>query len=83
VLGACSIRPAKAEENVMRLLPILKQVEQRLHVLPIATLNQPAMTNNLLKNSEIIIDATERPCCRPHNARKQKHYYSGKKHHQP
>lgn len=28
---------------------------------------------------KIIIDATERPCSRPHHARKQKHYYSGKK----
>jgi hypothetical protein len=28
---------------------------------------------------KIIIDATERPCHRPHHGRKQKHYFSGKR----
>ena len=66
----------------MRLLPILKQVEQRLHVLPHRHF-KPASNDEqpTEKIQKIIIDATERPCCRPHNARKQKHYYSGKKHH--
>ena len=80
--GLFDLSPAKAEENVIRLLPLLKQAEQRLHVLPhrhckpISNNDQPTE-----KKQKIIIDATERPCGRPHHARKQKHYYSGKKHH--
>ena len=83
VLGCLfDLSPAKAEENVMRLLPILKQVEQRLHVLPHRQF-KPASNDEqpTEKIQKIIIDATERPCCRPHHARQQKHYYSGKKHH--
>jgi hypothetical protein len=83
VLGCWfDLSPAKAEENVMRLLPILKQAEQRLHVLPHRHF-KPASNDEqpTEKTQKIIIDATERPCCRPHHARKQKHYYSGKQHH--
>jgi len=78
--GLFDLSPAKAEENVIRLLPILKQVEQRLHVLPHRHF-KPISNNEQAteKKQKIIIDATERPCCRPHHARKQKHYYSGKK----
>ena len=83
VLGCWfDLSPAKAEENVMRLLPILKQAEQRLHVLPHRHF-KPASNDEqpTEKTQNIIIDATERPCCRPHHATKQKHYYSGKQHH--
>lgn len=78
--GLFDLSHAKAEENAIRLLPLLRQAEQRLHVLPhrhfklIGNNKQPTG-----KTQKIIIDATERPCCRPHHARKQKHYYSGKK----
>jgi len=65
---------------VNKLLPVLKQAEQQLHVLPIVTLNRRPHRSKLLKYSKIIIDATERPLCRPHHARKQKNYYSGKTH---
>ena len=80
--GFFDLSPAKAEENAIRLLPLLKQAQQRLHVVPhrhfkpISSNDQP--TENKQK---IIIDATERPFHRPHHARPQKHYYSGKKHH--
>jgi hypothetical protein len=81
VLGCVfDLSPAKAEENIMRLIPILKQAEQHLNILPHRHFkpnsNNPQPSDNPMK---IIIDATERPCCRPHHARKQKHYYSGKK----
>jgi hypothetical protein len=78
--GLFNLSPGKAEENVMKLLPILKQTEKCLQVLPhrhfkpVSNDEQPTE-----KIQKIIIDATERPCCRPHHARKQKHYYSGKK----
>ena len=75
------LSPSKAEENVIRLIPLLKQAEQRLHILPHRHL-KPIIDNvqHDEKTQEIIIDATERPYCRPQHARKQKHYYSGKKH---
>jgi len=85
--GFFDLSPAKAEENVIRLLPLLKQAQQRLHVLPhrhfkpISNNDQPTENQPTENKQKIIIDATERPCGRPHHARKQKHYYSGKKHH--
>ena len=80
--GLFNLSPGKAEENVMKLLPLLKQAEKCLQVLPhrhFKPLSNDKQATE--KNQKIIIDATERPCCRPHHARKQKHYYSGKKHH--
>ena len=78
--GLFNLSPGKAEENVMQLLPILKQAEKCLQVLPHRhfkpTSNDEQPTEKIQK---IIIDATERPCSRPHHARKQKHYYRGKK----
>ena len=81
VLGCVfNMSPAKAQENVTKLLPLLKQAEKRLHVLPHRRFksisNNPQDTEEIQK---IIIDATERPRCRPHHGRKQKHYFSGKK----
>ena len=77
VLGAIfDLSPSKADEHVQKFLPILKNAQRNLHVLPHRHL-QP--TQEAENTKEIIIDATERPICRPHHARKQKHYYSGKK----
>jgi len=79
--GLFDLSPAKAEENVMKLMPILKQAEQRLKTLPHRHFKP--MQNNEQPHEiiqKIIIDATERPCCRPQNAHRQKRYYSGKKH---
>ena len=55
----------------MRLLPILKQVEQRLHVLPHRQF-KPASNDEqpTEKIQKIIIDATERPCCRPSSSQR-------------
>lgn len=82
VLGSLfNISPSKAEEQVMKLIPILKQVEQHLHVLPHRHF-KPAQNNDQSTENinKIMIDATERPCCRPQHGRRQKNYYSGKKH---
>lgn len=82
VLGCLfDLSPSKAEEQIQKLLPILKQAEKQLEVLPDRHFKpaskeaQPAE-----KNQKIIVDATERPLCRPQHARKQKNYYSGKSH---
>lgn len=78
--GLFNLSPAKAQENVIKLLPILKQAETCLHVLPhrhFKPTGNNKQDNEIIR--KIIIDATERPCSRPHHARKQKHYYSGKK----
>lgn len=78
--GLFNLSPAKAQENVIKLLPILKQAEKCLHVLPhrhFKPTGNNKQDNEIIR--KIIIDATERPCSRPHHARKQKHYYSGKK----
>lgn len=83
VLGCLfDLSPAKAQENFVKFMPILKQAEKRLHILPHRHF-KPANTDKqpIDNHQKIIIDATERPCCRPHHARKQKHYFSGKKRH--
>ncbi len=79
--GLFDLSPAKAQENVVKLLPLLKHAEKVLRVLPHRHF-KPTSDNqkDTDKKQQIIIDATERPCSRPHHARKQKHYYSGKKH---
>jgi len=83
VLGALfDLSPAKADENVQKLLPILKNAQQRLHVLPHRHFRPPTGNTQPTENTNnIIIDATERPVCRPAHAGKQKRYYSGKKGH--
>lgn len=82
VLGSLfNISPSKAEEQVMKLIPILKQVEQHLHILPHRHFKPPQNDDQATENiKKIMIDATERPCCRPQHGRRQKNYYSGKKH---
>jgi hypothetical protein len=79
--GLFNLSPGKAEENVMKLLPILKQAEKCLQVLPHRHF-KPASNDEqpTEKIQKIIIDATERPGGRPHHARQQKHDYRGKKH---
>ena len=81
VLGAIfDLSPSKADELVQKLLPILKNAQQNLHALPHRHLQPTSNGGQEIESiKEIIIDATERPICRPHHARKQKHYYSGKK----
>lgn len=83
VLGSLfDLSPSKANEQVKKLLPVLKEAERRLQVLPHRhfkpTLSKTAQP--IENKNKIIVDATERPLCRPHHARKQKHYYSGKGH---
>ena len=82
VLGALfDLSPPKAEENVNKLLPVLKKAEQQLRVLPHRHFKPKAPSEQDSENTQkIIIDATERPLCRPHHARQQKNYYSGKTH---
>jgi hypothetical protein len=82
VLGALfELSPPKAEENVNKLLPVLKKAEQQLRVLPHRHFKPTAPSEQNSENTQkIIIDATERPLCRPHHARQQKNYYSGKTH---
>jgi hypothetical protein len=79
--GLFDMSPAKAQENVIKLLAILKQAEKSLRALPHRHF-KPSNDNpqDTDKKQKIIIDATERSCSRPRHARKQKHYYSGKKH---
>ena len=78
--GRFDLSPAKAQANVLKLLPILKQAEKCLQVLPHRHF-KPASNNK--QDTEIIhkiiIDATERPRSRPPHARQQKHDYRGKK----
>jgi hypothetical protein len=81
VLGCLfDLSPAKAQENISKLMPLLKQAEKRLRVLPHRHF-KPASNNQ--QNNEniekIMIDATERPHRRPHHDRKQKRYFSGKR----
>jgi hypothetical protein len=79
--GVFDLSTSKAEENVMKLMPILKSAEQSLKILPRRHF-KPAQSDEQPHEEiqKIMIDATERPCCRPQNARRQKRYYSGKKH---
>jgi len=65
---------------VTKLLPILKQAEKNLHVLPHRHFLAPSKPEKTKEIQMIIVDATERPRQRPQHARKQKNYYSGKKH---
>jgi hypothetical protein len=82
------LSPGKANENVSRLIPVLRKAQQILQILPQPHLHFPDQNRQEPEKKEqqpteekrkIIIDATERPSQRPGHARKQKHYYSGKK----
>ena len=79
-LNTINAQRFQKNQNIFKLMPILKQAEKRLPVLPHRhfkpTSNNKQDNENIDK---IIIDATERPYHRPHHDRKQKHYFSGKR----
>jgi hypothetical protein len=81
VLGSLfNLSLSKAEEQVKKLIPILKQTEKNLHVLPHRHFKPAPVEHQDDENiREIMIDVTERPCRRPQHRRRQKNYYSGKK----
>jgi len=69
-----------AFESVQRLLPILKQTQKNLKVLPKRTTDDPQELLQLVESVDhILIDATERPIQRPQKPARQKKHFSGKK----
>lgn len=71
---------SKACKNLHALLPILYKALENLGVLPareFKTVEEFRAACNWI--DEILIDATERPHCRPQDSEKQKDLYSGKK----
>jgi len=69
-----------AFESVQRLLPILKQTQKNLNVLPKRTTDDPQEILQLVESVDhILIDATERPIQRPQKPARQKKHFSGKK----
>jgi hypothetical protein len=69
-----------AFESVQRLLPILKNAQKNLKVLPKRTTDDPQELLQIIENIDhILIDATERPIQRPQKPARQKKHYSGKK----
>jgi hypothetical protein len=81
VLGTqFGLNRSKACENVHDLLPILSRALDNLGVLPereFKTVEDFRRACNWV--DELLIDATERPHCRPQDDEKQKDLYSGKK----
>jgi hypothetical protein len=74
-----SISRGCAFESVQRLLPLLKQAQKNLQVLPKRTTDEPKALLQLIEsNDHVLIDATERPLQRPKKPSRQKSYYSGK-----
>ena len=66
--------------SVQRLLPILKQTQKNLKVLPKRTTDDPQELLQLIESVDhVLIDATERPIQRPQKPARQKKHYSGKK----
>ena len=69
-----------AFESVQRLLPILKNAQKNLKVLPKRTTDDPQKLLQIIESIDhILIDATERPIQRPQKPARQKKHYSGKK----
>jgi DDE superfamily endonuclease/Helix-turn-helix of DDE superfamily endonuclease len=69
-----------AFESVQRLLPILKNAQKNLKVLPKRTTDNPQELLQIIESVDhILIDATERPMQRPQKPARQKKHYSGKK----
>jgi DDE superfamily endonuclease/Helix-turn-helix of DDE superfamily endonuclease len=69
-----------AFESVQRLLPILKNAQKNLKVLPKRTTDDPQELLQIIESIDhILIDATERPIQRPQKPARQKKHYSGKK----
>lgn len=71
---------SKACTNVHALWPVLERSLEKLGVLPARTF---ASVDDLRRAwadvRELLIDATERPHCRPHDDQAQREKYSGKK----
>jgi hypothetical protein len=71
---------SKACTNVHRLCPILTATLTQAGVLPKRQFGSVAELVTALAGVEkLLIDATERPCCRPQDPKKQQEAYSGKK----
>jgi len=71
---------SKAQENVKKLIPVLKRAEEKLDVLPKRSFKEAAELAQIVENNEdIMIDVTEREHFRPKDNKKQRKYYSGKK----
>jgi hypothetical protein len=69
-----------ASESIQRLLPILKEAQKNLQVLPKRTSENPEELKKLIeKHDHVLIDATERPHHRPKKPSRQKKLFSGKK----
>jgi len=69
-----------AFQSLQRLLPVLKQTQKNLQVLPKRTTDNPQELFQLIESVDrVLIDATERPLQRPQKPARQKKHYSGKK----
>ncbi len=81
VLGAqFGMNRSKACENLHRLLPVLYEALENLGVMPkreFKTVEEFRAACEWI--DDLLIDATERPHCRPSDADEQKELYSGKK----
>ena len=66
--------------SVQRLLPILKQTQKNLKILPKRTTDDPQELLQLIESVDhVLIDATERPLQRPKKPSRQKKHIAGKK----
>ena len=73
---------SKACTNIHRLTPIVTAALNQLGVLPKRKFDTVAeLTAAFADVEKLLIDATERPCCRPQDSAKQQAAYSGKKKH--
>jgi hypothetical protein len=73
---------SKACTNVHRLTPVVTATLNQLGVLPKRKFDHVEELTAAFANVEkLLIDATERPCCRPQDSAKQQAAYSGKKKH--
>ncbi len=71
---------SKACTNVHRLCPILMATLTQLGLLPTRQFGSvEELATAFAEIEQLLIDATERPCCRPHDPAKQQEAYSGKK----
>ena len=75
-----SMGKSTAESYVKALTPVLLDAEERLKVLPKATIESPKELAQLADNKAILVDATERPHYRHKDNEQQKKHFSGKQH---
>ncbi|MBD3843667.1 MAG: transposase [Campylobacterales bacterium] len=69
-----------AEDYVKLLLPVLREAEDSLEVLPKSTIESAEELVQATENNVILVDATERPHYRHKDRELQKKHYSGKQH---